>query len=273
MTYVPVTFNSGDELPAASLTQLMTNIAALKDGSALNANIITAALLDVLTRGGWYATTEAWSYVSADGNTGVISIPSGGTTRYTPGMRIQLTQSTVKYFIITAVASTTLTVWGGTDYTLTSGAISAISYSPHKAPVGFPLDPDKWSVIVKDTADRSSASPSGWQNLGGISITIPIGVWRVGYWVTQYPARASGACSQFSTLSKANNTEDDKDFTAVVFSLAGSNIGVSHKEKILNLAAKTVHYLNATSTDGVSAIVFYGGSGGVTIVKAICAYL
>lgn len=118
------------------------------NGNIDNANIKTAAAISgskladnsidleakVSTDTGWREVTDSWAYASAT----TITVPSDATTKYSVGDKIRLTQSTVKYFYITAVATTVLTINGGTDYTLTNAAISDISYSKASTPVGFP---------------------------------------------------------------------------------------------------------------------------------------
>src|SRR3990167_2905980 len=135
----------------------------------------------IKTWDGWQSVSDSWTYASADAPTFTITVPTGAASIYGVGMRIKLTQTTVKYFIITAVADTVLTVYVGTDYTLTSAAISAISYSLMKAPLGFPMNPTKWTVILNDTAQRlqSSTTNNTYYNLGSLSIVIPIGAWDV----------------------------------------------------------------------------------------------
>lgn len=138
---------------------------------------------------GWVATGETWTYASADSPSFTLTITGDLTSKYSAGMRVKLTQTTVKYFIITKVAygapNTTLTLYGGTDYTLANAAISASSYSTQKAPFGFPLDPAKWTVRVTDPNFYSQSTPvaNTWYNLNSTGITIPIGVWNTRYQV------------------------------------------------------------------------------------------
>ena len=94
---------------------------------------------------GWTAVINLWSYASET----TISVPSGAASIYAVGDRIKITQSTVKYFYITAVADTLLTINGGTDYTLSNAAITNPYYSHQLSPVGFP----QWF--------NYSSSPSG----------------------------------------------------------------------------------------------------------------
>ena len=83
---------------------------------------------------GWVGANETWTYASAT----TITVPSGAASTYQKGDKIKLTQTTVKYFYITAVADTVLTVTGGTDYTVADAAISLNYYSKVENPQGFP---------------------------------------------------------------------------------------------------------------------------------------
>ena len=84
--------------------------------------------------GGWIGAVGAWTYASAT----TITVPSGAATYYAVGDKIKLTQTTVKYFYIIAVADTLLTITGGTSYTLANAAITLPYFSHAASPVGFP---------------------------------------------------------------------------------------------------------------------------------------
>ena len=243
--------------------------------SKITSNEITQTFLD-----GWIPVSGSWAYASADAPTFTITVPSGAASLYSPGMRIRLTQTTVKYFIVTAVADTVLTVYGGTDYTLVNAAISAISYSTQKAPLGFPLNPTKWTVEVTDVTARSQATPTAnvWYNLGSITISLPIGLWDVGYSVCIASDITSGTVvNSRATLSTANNSESDVDLTGRV-TFGGATgalvIGVTIvREKILAIAAKTSYYLNTSTSVASMANIYNTNSTSKLIIRAVCAYL
>lgn len=228
---------------------------------------------------GWEDANESWTYSSVSGTTGVITVPSDATTKYQAGMRVKFTQTTVKYAIITAVATTSLTVYTGTDYTLANAAISANYYSNVKGPFGFPLDWTKWTVEVTDTSSRSQATPTAttWYNVGSISITIPIGLWNVEYsdiTYLNYGSVPGGAVDQYSTLSTANNSESDNDFTGGVITTAQQAGVTVTRRKILTIAASTPYYLNTkTTAGGFTGSINIRGDIGKTIIRAISAYL
>jgi len=234
---------------------------------------------------GWIVAGETWTYASADDPTFTFTISGDKTTKYSPGMRIKITQSTggTKYFIITKVAysapNTTVTVYGGTDYDLNNETISSPYYSGIKAPQGFPLDPLKWQVLFTDTSERKQANPSQntWYNPSGANkITLPIGVWDLSYSCTAASDQSSAGNQQcYTTLSTANNSESDSSFTSVIRSVSGVSqlyLRVSARN-IVNITTKTVYYLNISSGDITVLDIYTMGTRGATTIRAVCAYL
>lgn len=94
----------------------------------------TGTQIIIDSRDGWNFVPQDWAYASAT----TITVPSGATTKYQKGDKIKLTQTTVKYFYIVAVANTVLTITGGSDYTLVNAAIGDVYYSKASNPEGFP---------------------------------------------------------------------------------------------------------------------------------------
>ena len=231
---------------------------------------------------GWIAAGETWTYAASDDPTYTLTISGDKTDKYSAGMKVKLTDSGTQYFIITKVAysdpDTTLTLYGGTDYDLSSGAITSPYYSTQKAPHGFPLDPDDWTVLYNSSSDFFQLNPTSetWYNIGTVGIDIPIGVWNVRYEVCLYSNdTAANDHRAYVTLSTANNSESDDDFTANVeggnqINYIGATVG---REKILNLTTKDTYYLNAKEVGtGIYSLYFFG-THTPTIIRAVCAYL
>jgi hypothetical protein len=85
---------------------------------------------------GWAPAIETWAYASAT----TITVPSGATSRYQKGDKIRLKQGgEYKYFYIVSVSDTTLTITGGSDYTLANAAITDNYYSKAMNPQGWPV--------------------------------------------------------------------------------------------------------------------------------------
>lgn len=233
---------------------------------------------------GWVEAGETWDYEGADDPTYTFTVDGDKEGKYTPGMRVKLSQVTggTKYFIITAVEyndydATTITIYGGTDYDLDNEAISNPYYSVCKAPLAFPLDPDKWTEETTSASDVSQATPTAntWYNLGTLSLTIPIGCWKVSYKVNmQTSDSAASAWTMFVTLSTANNTQSDAELTAS--QLIGNALNLRtpvYVEKNLNLSAKAAYYLNAKTSSSGLDVMYFVGTQGTTIIRAVCAYL
>ena len=88
---------------------------------------------------GWIPVSDTWTYVSATS----FKI-TGKDVRYKfpKGTKIKLVQSGItKYFYVTATAystDTTITITGGSDYSLANATISGQAYSYAAAPQNFP---------------------------------------------------------------------------------------------------------------------------------------
>ena len=233
---------------------------------------------------GWISANETWTYASADDPSFTFTIAGVDlTTKYSAGMRIKLTQTTVKYFIITAVAfstNTTITVYGGTDYDLADATITSPYYSTQKAPVGFPVSPAKWTVSATDTTARSQGSVSAgtWYNLGSVTISIPIGVWNTDYIVQAGWQNTSAAVdfSLFTTLSTANNSESSSLWTCKYAGRDANNARFFflnlYKTNVLTLTSKTSYYLNTKSGD-VTTTLYNANDVVPLLIRAVCSYL
>lgn len=232
--------------------------------------------------GGWIFANETWVYASTDSPTFTFTIASDVTTKYSVGQRIKLTQTTVKYFIITAVSTfaggnTTITVYGGTDYTLANAIITNPFWSMVKSPQGFPINPAKWTVTVSSTANDRQGSPvSGtWYNDASLQISIPIGVWHTSYTGSFSVTRAAnGELYGASTLSTANNSESDTNWSDAIYTNNASALQIPVAiTGVIVTAAKTTYYLNAkTDSTSITNVGFYGPSQ-PTIIRAVCSYL
>ena len=86
----------------------------------------------------WFADTATWTYVSASS----FIITGNVTTKFPIGTKLKLTNSTVKYFYVVSATygapNTTITVTGGSAYTLVNSAITDTFYSYTDSPQGFP---------------------------------------------------------------------------------------------------------------------------------------
>ncbi len=231
---------------------------------------------------GWIPAGETWTYASADSPTFTFTISGDKTTKYYPGMRLKLTHSsTTKYFIVTKVSysspNTTVTVYGGTDYTLASSAITNPYYSMMKAPAGFPLDPLKWTVSLINTTIYEQSNPvkEQWYNLGSLSIYIPIGAWRVDFWVVAQALQPSAAAiSLNAALSTSTSSATDSDLKMLYYleSCTGY-IGLITKGKYLNLSSKTRYYVIESCNGTNISKLYCNGASSATKVMAVCAYL
>lgn len=225
--------------------------------------------------------SETWTYASADAPTFTFTVPGDVTGKYHPGMRVKLTQTTVKYFIITASSysspNTTITVYGGTDYVLANAAITNNYVSNVKAPQGFPLSPTKWTETGGSTSTQATPTSGTTYNVGG-NIVLPIGVWDVTWRGMGYAYSASALYMYLrgglnvatnSLGSNANLLSYDyrRYATTGEYAYAGAPMRAGDT---LEIASKTTYYLNMECqySGTVGNMQMFGAQ-----IWATCAYL
>lgn len=228
------------------------------------------------TSADWTAVAATLTYSSTDGHTFVVTTGAVDLTASIPlGARIKLTHSaSVKYFVVTAIDATTITLYGGTDYTLAATAITLPFYSQMKAPVGFPLNPLKWQEEFSDGSNQSQAAPvqNTWYNLGTATLAVPIGAWSIEYECALYydtAAKEIEAC-----LSTANNTKSDGQMNVRIIGVTGNAQSGVYRRKSYLFTVKTSLFMNArTQSAGGAGNLFFLGGDAATIIRATCAYL
>jgi len=131
---------------------------------------------------GWIYDTDTWTYVNA---TSFKITGKNVAYRFPKGTKIKLVQSGVtKFFYVIATTystDTTVTITGGSDYTLASATISGQAYSYADTPQGYPFGtvtirverstsqsiPDNtWTALSFDTiiSEEKPATTSQWSS-------------------------------------------------------------------------------------------------------------
>jgi hypothetical protein len=238
--------------------------------------------ISILTTGGWIPAGETWTPGTHDAPSYVWSISGDKTTKYQAGQWVKLTQdAAVKYLIITKVAysspNTTITAYGGTDYTLSANAITLPFYSREKAPFGFPIDPGKWTITATDTSSRSQTNPTQnqWYDLIGAAIvTCPIGAWEGNVKVWGTVAHATLPDMSVS-LSTSNNSESYARLTrrsaATVIAQLYSTFTIS-RARFTYTTATPLYIITRTGQSGTT-IIQHRNDVYECVVNLTCGYL
>jgi len=236
---------------------------------------------------GWFSL-GACTYETADSPTFQFSIAADVTGFIGLGYRIKLTQTTVKYFVVTGVGAysggkTIITVHGGTDYTLANAVITLPYFSNHKAPFGFSLDNNKWDVVITYATTVSQATPTQnvYYNLGTTNsqITVPIGLWDLSFDViAQSVSNAAQTQNNiFMALSTSNSSASNanlrgylrQDCASGSLVVAGK---VSAKDPVI-LTSKTLYYLIAGTTLTTCAAIYFANANTPMVLRARFLYL
>jgi len=139
---------------------------------------------------GWTSDSATWTYASAS----TFTVSGDVTAQFRKGTKLKLTQTSAKYFYVVGSSygapNTTVTVTGGTDYTLANAAITLPYYSYQAAPQGFP-DWFNWTVsftgfsvapsvvasrfqVIAKTCLFTIVTNQGTSNAAGFTMTSPI---------------------------------------------------------------------------------------------------
>ncbi len=239
---------------------------------------------------GWNPDAETWVYHNVDDPTGYFKIEGKDVSaNYSVGWRIMFTNGgNVIKGIITAITysdpDTIITFLHEIDptdnqalYLLQNSAITENYFSPHKAPLGFPMSPAKWRIFVQDTS-RAVSSAGGWVNpISALNVTIPIGIWNI-YVRANIEHRPDASGRRFIGLSfsTANNAINGLLSTLHILYAAGSGSSydikfVSEVAGILFLTSKTTYYTIVSG--GGTQTGIDGRDGYDSIVSVVSAYL
>jgi hypothetical protein len=143
-------------------------------------------------------------------------------------------------------SDTLITIFSGTDYTAANSAITSPYYSPLKAPYGFPLSHEKWTVEYRLT-DGTQGTPTQnqWYNLASNVMALPIGAWDVSYKFQLYANKGGSTFTAMNaTLATAPNVETDPRFTTMVFGTGDPALGEVYMALPMSVKAKTNLYPN-----------------------------
>jgi hypothetical protein len=171
-------------------------------------------------------------------------------------------------------SDTLITVYTGTDYMFQNATISNPYYSPLKAPYGFPLSKNKWSVNITESRDVVlDPAANTYYNLGSYSISVPKGSWTLDYRVLADTSKGASAVGpQRFGLSTLTTVHTDFDLVSCVYH--GSNVAnislrtVMIATKDIKLYAKTTYYLVAvTESDDVAMGI--NGTRAATVIRAV----
>lgn len=169
--------SAGDVVRASDHNTQGANIADVINGNLDNDNINASAAIvgskladksiNITTKAsawdGWLDPNETWTYASAT----TFTVSGDVTTKYPVGTKLKLTNSSTKYFYVTTTSysapNTTVTISGGSDYTLSNTTISANYYSYATTPQGFP----QWFNFTPSWTSNGTAPAIGNGTLDG----------------------------------------------------------------------------------------------------------
>lgn len=161
----------------------------------------------------------------------------------------------------------------------TSGTVASVVYSSNKAPYGMPVSRGKWVVETHGKVFSTQSGPVAgtWYNVGTLSLSIPTGEWWTRYEANVQMSKAAATTNDvYTTLSTANNSETDVEYTAYTY-LSGASgtlntVQFVNRQKNLSLSAPTSYYINQ-KTSAPASDIYIRGDQATTKISAENAYL
>jgi hypothetical protein len=207
-----------DQLPDVVAKQNSNNLYTINNvayAQTAGAAVIGGAL-DGILKTGWIPLpcgVGGLTYSSWDGtvNTAVMNtlVDCSGAAQI--GDKFYTNQGAENIFgIITAITSTQITALIQNGRSITNYEFWGANYSHQKTPLGFPLDPNVWSVTVTNSVQLTQSSPGAGviYNVGGLDIIVPIGIWTLSGQAGVRLDASSGALELYTGLSTSSTSFD-----------------------------------------------------------------
>lgn len=272
--------DSADILPIVDISAGETKKISFNDlvGNRLINDESNISTLSNQRKNGWNNDLLGYTvtYVSYNSTTlsGVINIAGDVTQILSAGMKLMYTQSTTKYAIVLAVGTysggvTPVTIFCGTDYTLTNTAITNVYFSIQKQPFAFPTAIEKW-CIKYNIASKVQASPTQnvYYNCG--SFVIPIGSWKM---ETNFQGKinrtSSGQGSRIVGIGSSTIAMDSGLSSQEAVNGTGYIGGQISINAPISVTTNTTKYVNMYTADsGLANLILDSG-----VIYLYCAYL
>lgn len=195
---------------------------------------------------------------------------------------------TYDYAIVTKVSTTVATVQYPEGCAIpTSGGISTVDYSGVKAPFGMPTQKDRWLVacyVAVRAATAAGIASSTVTNPGGFNLSVPTGVWSIGYQMTiiDVPSVALTFLRAIGGLSTSSSSISDYE---LIQTPAYTNASLSQmnsvvvKSKDISVSTATPYYFVVRPDTGGGTHTLYTGAettltaGDIGVIKADFSYL
>lgn len=175
----------------------------------------------------------------------------------------EFTDGTTEMAIVTKTAfstNTTLTVQVPEGYAIpTSGGVSAVLYSTHKIPYGFPVQKSKWELVtILGTSQTGTAAAGAYVNPGSFGITLTIGEWDLHALLSAQQSNSSAGLYA-PRVAMSTSTSDPTDYELVTSmvqrtSSTSASIDIVHLYKPLSITSSTPYYAIISPEAGAGTI-------------------
>ena len=195
--------------------------------------------------------------------------------------------SDTEYGIVTAVDSSTVTIFTGTDHGIPNMTLSAPSYSTQSTPFGFPRGEGKWTVetLINVSVSQIVASATAYY-VQPVKLITPIGNWRLSYEGVGNPKGSTNVSiinGALELTDSAINYTDSSSLWGDTRSMLylGLSTGATNqifnqvsRSKLVNLATQTTYSMAVKTGQAGGTYQFdIRGDQNTFVIRAECAYV
>jgi hypothetical protein len=212
-------------------------------------------------------TDGTFTDMSGNGNN---LTPNGGASSTATGNPF----NAIEYGFVTAITSSTMTIFTGTNCNIPNQTLGALQYSNNSSPFGFPNASTAWGVLALYRLGTTVSAGSGtWVNAMSAQLSIPTGAWRLEY-------TGSFACNSSNTigysnlsLTSANGTPVTPRMIAESYTSSGTHYLNHTASDGYTAASQAPIYLNVSANNASSTVGWDATFNGVIWIEAVSAYI
>lgn len=214
---------------------------------------------------------------------GTFNDASGNGNNLTPTNSPTATQATnpynaTEYGFVTAITSSQITVFTGTNCTIPNQILGAVTYSRDRSPYGFPVARTNWIVdaLYANAVVQNTPGNGTFYNIASAQLAVPIGAWRLAWEASMTINSTSGGLSrQQGGLSTSTSSFSEPRLVAF-YGVPGASQTMSNtlrRELLISQSSDTTWYLVEAEFDGNgNAIYLDGSTSHMAVIFAECAY-
>jgi hypothetical protein len=181
----------------------------------------------------------------------------------------------IEYGIITAVTSSTITVFTGNSNTIPNQTLNSPQYAISKNPYGFPGASTNWRVdSIYRTGTTDTVTSSTYKNVLSAKLSVPTGIWKIWYAGSLMSSTTNSVAYAILSLNSASATGIFTRSWSELYSSAGTTFGKAYADDTYSPTTQTPVYVNLGGNASMTVGWDVNNAVGTSLyITAECAYI